>query len=110
MKLNWKLPLLLGAAGAALMVPEMAAFAQDAAAPAVPGLIEALRDPLESVRIGAAEALGAIGPAAVEAIPHLQAARNNNQSVMSWPVQEALARIRPVAPAAASLARTGDAG
>ncbi len=36
MKLNWKLPLLLGAAGAALLVPEMAAFAQDAAAEAAP--------------------------------------------------------------------------
>jgi len=34
MKLSWKLPLLLGAAGAAMMVPEIAAFAQDAAAPA----------------------------------------------------------------------------
>ncbi|RJF89170.1 ammonium transporter [Oleomonas cavernae] len=34
MKLSWKLPLLLGAAGAAIMVPEIAAFAQDAAAPA----------------------------------------------------------------------------
>ncbi|MFA5120154.1 ammonium transporter [Zavarzinia sp.] len=34
MKLNWKLPLLVGVAGAALAVPELAAFAQDAAAPA----------------------------------------------------------------------------
>ncbi len=31
MKLNWKLPLLVGVAGAALAVPELAAFAQDAA-------------------------------------------------------------------------------
>ncbi|PWR20630.1 ammonium transporter [Zavarzinia compransoris] len=34
MKLNWKLPLLLGAAGVALTAPEFAALAQEAAAPA----------------------------------------------------------------------------
>jgi Amt family ammonium transporter len=34
MKLNWKLPLLLGAAGVALVAPEFAAFAQEAVAPA----------------------------------------------------------------------------
>ena len=36
MKLNWKLPLLLGAAGVALTAPEFAAFAQEAVAEAAP--------------------------------------------------------------------------
>lgn len=64
-------------------------------------LIVALTDPMESVRIGAVEALGSLGPAAQPAVPHLVAARNNNQSVMTRPVLEALARIHgdPTVPA-----------
>ncbi|MCW0181988.1 ammonium transporter [Zavarzinia sp.] len=52
MKLNWKLPLLLGAAGAALMVPEMAAFAQDAAAPVADAVAAAPEAPAMTVDKG----------------------------------------------------------
>jgi HEAT repeat protein len=79
-------------------VRQAAATALDAfgseAGVAVPELIEALRDPVESVRISAAAALGSVGASAMGAAPALRAARNNNQSVMSRPVVEALARIQ----------------
>ena len=52
MKLNWKLPLLLGAAGAALMLPEMAALAQDAAAPAADAAAAAPAAPAMTVDKG----------------------------------------------------------
>ncbi|MBL9136967.1 MAG: HEAT repeat domain-containing protein [Verrucomicrobiales bacterium] len=69
------------------------------AEPAVDALIRALSDPVESIRVSATDALGAIGPTAARARPHLQAARNNNQSVMSQPVLAALHRIdSPEAP------------
>lgn len=63
------------------------------AVPALDALIRALGDHVESVRVSATDALGAIGPGAARARPHLQAARNNNQSVMSRPVLAALERI-----------------
>jgi HEAT repeat protein len=63
-------------------------------AAAVPALIRALKDPLESVQVCAVESLGQIGAMAEVAVPHLQATRNNNQSVMSRPVRVAMERIR----------------
>lgn len=70
----------------------LAAFGSHATS-ALPELIDALGDPRESVRILATEALGHIGPTAAKARPALQAARDNNPSVMSRPVLDALARI-----------------
>jgi HEAT repeat protein len=43
-----------------------------AGAPAVPALIEALDDPIASVRYPVTVALGEIGPAAAEAVPRLK--------------------------------------
>lgn len=63
------------------------------AEPAIDSLIGALNDSAESVRITAAEALGCVGSAAARARPFLQAARNNNQSVMTRPVLAALEQI-----------------
>jgi HEAT repeat protein len=54
----------------------LATYGADAA-PATPGLIRELRSPSEQVRIDAAIALGAIGPAAEAALPALRGAEND---------------------------------
>jgi HEAT repeat protein len=60
-------------------------------------LIDSLRDPVEAVRLEATVALGRIGHRAAVAIPHLEAARNDNPSVMTRPVLAALENIRDTA-------------
>ena len=64
----------------------------------IDALIRILADSSESVRVAAADALGSIGPGARRALPFLQAARNNNQSVMNRPVLAAVARIEGAEP------------
>ena len=61
------------------------------AAPAVPALIRALRDPDAKVRPWAARALGSIGPAAEAAVPALQKAGRLDGA--QGPAEEAIRKI-----------------
>ena len=64
-----------------------------AAAPAVPALIEALKDPYAAVRYRVAFALGAIGPAASAAIPALTEALDDNNDDVAFIAKKALKKI-----------------
>jgi HEAT repeat protein len=62
------------------------------AAPAVPALVKALRDPDANVRPWAARALGNIGPAAEAAVPALPKA--GRLDGVQGPAEEAIRKIR----------------
>jgi HEAT repeat protein len=64
---------------------------------AVTPLIEALKDPVVTIRAGSAEALGRIGPDAKRAVPHLLALRDNEHqdSAVRYAAREALKLLDP---------------
>jgi HEAT repeat protein len=64
---------------------------------AVPALADALRDSDDEVRALAANALGAIGPAASSAIPHLRKAIKDSAEEVREAAKEALSRVAPSA-------------
>ena len=66
-------------------------------AAAVPGMIEALRDPDAQVRVGAARALGQVGPGAVEALVPLGQALRDADARVRFDAAVALGRIGPAA-------------
>jgi HEAT repeat protein len=71
---------------------------RDLARPAVPDLIDSLRDKDDDVRIWAAIALGQIGPNAVSAVePLLTSIRDEEHPVVSGSAIQALGEIGPVA-------------
>lgn len=65
--------------------------------PAVPALVEALRDPNPDLRDQAALALARIGPQAEEAVPDLIAALNDDNEVVRKDVVRALGQVGPQA-------------
>jgi HEAT repeat protein len=66
-------------------------------APSVPVLTDGLGDPDAQVRLGAARALGQIGPAAVEAVPALARKLRDPDSRVRFDAAVALGRIGPAA-------------
>jgi len=66
-------------------------------APAVPALLDGLRDPDPQVRVGAARGLGQIGPAARDAVGVLVAALNDSDPRVRFDVAMAIGRIGPTA-------------
>jgi len=76
-----------------------------AGAPAVPALIEALRDPSRAVREGAAHALGDIGARAAPAVEALIVAFEDPDDFVRWKAARALGRIGPAARAAVPILR-----
>jgi HEAT repeat protein len=77
--------------------------------PAVPTLIEALRDRDRLVRARAAQALGAIGPGAKDAVPALCALARDESDPVGEEARAALARIRAgVVPALQPFLKDGD--
>ena len=64
-----------------------------AAAPAVPALTKALKDPDRRVRAAAALALGNVGPAADPAVPALVAALKKGPEEVEWSAALALGRM-----------------
>jgi HEAT repeat protein len=64
---------------------------------AVPALADALRDPDAEVRALAANALGAIGPAASRAIPRLRKALKDPAEEVREAAEEALSKVAPSA-------------
>lgn len=77
------------------------------AAPSVAGLVKALAQRDDHLRIYAAEALASIGPAAAAATPALAHALKDPVAGVRWAAGEALAAIGP--PAAAAVPRLVDA-
>lgn len=73
------------------------------AAPAVPGLTQALSSKLLPARIAAATALGNIGPAAAPAVPALVAGLADQYSDGRQAMAECLARVGPTEPAIPAL-------
>lgn len=73
------------------------------ARPAVPALIEALKDEDEGVRLRAARALGVIGPEARAALPALNEALLDRSSQVMWEAVNAVRLISPPAAGGAEL-------
>lgn len=72
-----------------------------AARPALPALVQALKDPGRDFRIMAAETLGAIGPEAAPAVPSLgETVRSDGSGTVRMRAAEALSRIGPPSKAA----------
>jgi HEAT repeat protein len=70
---------------------------KERASGAVPALAEALRDPDDEVRSLAANALGAIGPAASAAAPRLRKALKDSAEEVREAAKEALSKVAPSA-------------